>query len=242
VKNQKWIIFSVTLVLMAGTVGLLGWLKAHQRLGAPGIKSVAIPGSMAVQIDLPARVLDYASTNLPEARNVLTYLPQDTSFAERLYMAPDGFQVEGTIILMGADRSSIHNAEYCMTGAGYGDHEESLATIPIAGPQPYELSVARWNVSGDFAQPDGQKIKRHGVYVFWFVTEGEETPSRAHIMKQMALNLLSAGVLQRWAYVLYFAPCAAGQEDATFGRMEKLIASSVPEFQLPPAGSPTVKN
>jgi hypothetical protein len=56
------------------------------------------------------------------------------------------------------------------------------------------------------------------------------------MMKQFALHLLRTGVLQRWAYVSYFSACEPGQEDATFARMEKLIAASVPEFQLPPPG------
>ena len=47
-------------------------------------------------------------------------------------------------------------------------------------------------------------------------------------------DLLTRGVLQRWAYISYFAVCVPGQEDATFDRMKSLIAASVPEFQLPP--------
>jgi hypothetical protein len=241
-KNRRWIVFSVALILIVGTAGALSWLKKNQKLGQPGIIFTPIPDSVQVKIDLPARVLDCTSSNMPESRIVLSYLPKDTSFAERLYTAADGFRVEGIIILMGADRTSIHNAEYCMTGAGYTDHQESLTTIPIGGPQPYDLSVSRWNVSGDFAQPDGPKVKRHGVYVFWFVADGEETPNRNHIMKRIALKLLTTGVLQRWAYVLYFSPCEAGQEDATFERMKKLIAASVPEFELPPAGTGGLKN
>jgi hypothetical protein len=50
----------------------------------------------------------------------------------------------------------------------------------------------------------------------------------------MARERLRTGVLQRWAYVSYFAPCAPGQEDATFERMKKLITSTVPGFQLTP--------
>jgi len=50
----------------------------------------------------------------------------------------------------------------------------------------------------------------------------------------MARELLTTGVLQRWAYVTYFAVCLPGQEQATFERLEKIIASSVPEFQLTP--------
>jgi hypothetical protein len=47
---------------------------------------------------------------------------------------------------------------------------------------------------------------------------------------------LRTGVLQRWAYLSYFAVCAPGQEDAAFERMKNLIVHSVPEYQLPPAG------
>jgi hypothetical protein len=236
VKNKKWTIFSTALVLMAGTVGALTWLKAHQKLGTPGIKTVAIPGSVVVKIDLPAQVLDYASTNLPEPKVLLDNLPGDTSYAERIYIAPDGFQIQATTILMGTDRSSIHNADVCLSGLGFSGKKKSVVTIPIAGAQPYPLSVARWDVSGDFQRPGGQSAKVFGVYVFWFVADGEETPDNQQRMIWLGRDLLRSGVLQRWAYLSYFAVCAPGQEDATFERMKKLIAGSVPEFQLPPAG------
>jgi hypothetical protein len=74
-----------------------------------------------------------------------------------------------------------------------------------------------------------------GLYVFWFVAHNEETTSHWQRVKWMTLDLLRTGVLQRWAYVSYFAVCAPGQEDAAFERMKNLIAASVPEFQLPPA-------
>jgi hypothetical protein len=47
-------------------------------------------------------------------------------------------------------------------------------------------------------------------------------------------DLLLNGILERWAYISYFSACEPGQEDATFERMKKLIAASVPEFQLVP--------
>jgi hypothetical protein len=233
-KNQKWIVFSVTLVLVAGTAAGLGWLKTHQKLGRPGIKGVVIPGSVQMKIDLPERVLDFTSTNIPEPEVVVGYLPKDTSYAERVYIAPDGFWIQAAIVLMGADRTSIHNAEYCLGGQGFTGKEKSVVNIPIISEPPYQLSVARWNVSGDFARPDGQRIRRYGVYVFWFVTDKEETASHFQIMERMTLKMLHTGVLQRWAYVLYFAPCEYGQEDATFERMKNLIANSVAQYQVFP--------
>src|ERR1700689_2034808 len=112
-KNQKWLIFFTALVLMAGTSGLLLRLKANQKLGQPGVKFAPIPGSVAVKIDLPERVLDFTSTNVPEPGVVLSYLPKDTSYTERHYQSSDGLDVTGTIVLMGADRTSIHKPDYC---------------------------------------------------------------------------------------------------------------------------------
>ena len=66
-KNQKWLILFVVLVLMAGTAGALIWLKGHQRLGKPGIKATPIPGSTMMKIDLPEHVPDFTSTNVPES-------------------------------------------------------------------------------------------------------------------------------------------------------------------------------
>ena len=220
---------------MAGGAGLLMRLKAHPQLGSPGVQASPIPNSLAMKIDLPEKVLDFSSTNIPEPEVVLGYLPKDTSYAERHYKSADGFEVQATLVLMGADRTSIHNADYCLRGQGLNPDAKSVANISVGGAQPYEMPVSEWKVSGVFQQPGGQKIKVDGVYVFWFVAGGDQTPSHFEMMKRLAMNLLRTGVLQRWAYVSYFSACAPGQEDATFARMKQLITSSVPEFQLPPA-------
>jgi hypothetical protein len=235
-KNQKWILFLVVLAAVAGTAGLLARLKSHPQLGRPGIQAAPIPGTLAMKIDLPARVLDFTSTNVPEPEVVLAYLPEDTSYAERFYQAPDGFDVEATLILMGTDRTSIHNADYCLRGQGFDTDEKKIATISVGGAKPWPLPVSEWKVSRSVQQPGGETVKMPGVYVFWFVAGGDETPGHFEMMKKFAVHLLKTGVRQRWAYVSYFSACAPGQEDATFGRMEKLIAASVPEFQLPPDG------
>ena len=58
-----------------------------------------------------------------------------------------------------------------------------------------------------------------------------------HIARSIgSLDLLSKAVWQRWAYVSYFSACEPGREDAAAARMEKVIAATVPEFQMPPAG------
>jgi hypothetical protein len=233
-KHQKWIILSVALVLIVGTAGALTWLRANQKLGQPGIEAKAIPGSVMMKIDLPERVPDFTSTNVPESEVELGYFPKDTSYARRLYQAPDGFGVSATIILMGADRTSIHRPDYCLPGQGWSIGSKTAVTIPIGGGHPYELPVMKWVVGRSVEAPDGQKQEVAGIYVFWFVADNEQTVDNIQRMWWLARDLLCTGVLQRWAYVSYFSVCAPGQENAAFERMEKLIAASVPDYQLPP--------
>ncbi|HAO80319.1 MAG TPA: hypothetical protein DCQ92_15380 [Verrucomicrobia subdivision 3 bacterium] len=234
-KHQKWLVFVVALGLMAGTAGALTWLRANQKLGRPGIKAVAIPGSVMMKIELPERVLDFTSTNMPEPEVVVGYLPKDTSYAGRLYTATNGLQINSTIILMGADRTSIHKADYCLPGQGWSINEKTVVNIPVAGPQNYQLPVAKWIIGNAYQTPDGQKHEVSGLYVFWFVADGEQTADNYQRMWWLGRDLLRTGVLQRWAYVSFFSVCAPGQEEATFEQMKKLIAVTVPEFQFLPA-------
>jgi hypothetical protein len=233
-KPSKWLIVLIALVLMGGTAAVLARLKAHQKLGKPGIKATAIPGSVMMKIDLPERVLDFTSTNVPEPELVLGYLPKDTSYAERLYQTTDGFGATGTIILMGADRTSIHRPEYCFQGQGWDVESKTEVKIPIGGAAPYELPVMKWVTRKTVETADGQKQEIRGVYMFWFVADNELATGNVRLQCDMMRDLLLDGILQRWAYISYFTACAPGQEEETFARMKKLIAASVPDFQLPP--------
>jgi Protein of unknown function (DUF3485) len=234
-KKNQWLFFLMVMVLIAGTAGTLTWFKKHQKLGRPGIKAVAIPGKVVMKIDLPERVLDFTSSNEPESQVVLDYLPKDTSFAQRLYTAPDGFWVNANIILMGADRTSIHRPEFCLPGQGFQINSKTVVNIPIDETQHYDLPVMKWVISKTVQTPDGQKENISGLYVFWFVADNEQSTGIVPMQLQMMRDQLFTGVLQRWAYVSYFTVCAPGQEDATFKRVKALIAASVPKFQLPPA-------
>jgi len=233
-KNQKRLIFFVVLGLIAGTAGALTWLKAHQKLGRPGIQATPLPNSVAMNIGLPAHVPGFTSEGEPQEKIVLDYLPKDTSYARRLYKGADGFYVDANIILAGADRTSIHKPDYCLAGQGLQVDEKAVVNIHIAGPQPYELPVAKWTVSGMRQKPDGEKVPVRGLYVFWFVADNEQTPSHLQHIWWIVRDMLRTGVLQRWAYVSYLSECPPGQEDAAFERIKQLIAASVPEFQLPP--------
>jgi hypothetical protein len=229
-NKQKWILLAMTLALISTAAAALHHIKTHQRLGVPGIKATPIPGSTVMQIALPERVLDFASTNLPMDEITTNMLPKDTSFAHRLYLAPDNFWAVGSIVMMGKDRTSIHKPEYCLPGQGMTIDAKTNVNISIGGAHPFELTVARWSLT---RPQEG----RHGLYVFWFVADHEVTTSHWQRIAWLVRDLLQQGVLQRWAYISYYTECAPGQEAETFDRVQKLIAASVPEFQLPPAAA-----
>jgi len=233
-STKKWLLFAVALALMGGSAGALTWLKTHQKLGAPGVKAAAIPGSVAMQLALPERVLDFTSTNVPEPEVVLGYLPKDTSYTGRYYFTTNGFWANATLILMGEDRTSIHKPDYCLPGQGWQIREKTEVKLPIAGTAPYELPVMKWIISKTVSTADGSPQTVSGIYVYWFVTKGQTSDDFPGMLKSMMFHLIRHGELQRWAYVSYFTACLPGREDAAFARMKELIAASVPEFQLPP--------
>jgi hypothetical protein len=235
--RKKWVLFFVALALMAGTAEALVYLKSHQRLGAPGLKGEPIPGGVTMKLELPARVLDFDSTNMPTSEIVLSYLPKDTSYAQRHYFATNGDWAIANIILMGADRTSIHRPDYCLPGQGWHIRNKSVVQLPVGGVQPYELSVGKWLLSNTYTAPGGQTQTVSGLYVFWFVTEGQATADFPSMLKSMLFHLIRSGVQERWAYVSYFTVCLPGQEEAAFDRIKHLITASVPEFQLPPVSA-----
>jgi hypothetical protein len=234
-NRQKALVLLVTLALMAGTVGALTWLKGRQKLGQPGIISTPISESVMMKVDLPERVLDYDSTNVPESEVELSYFPKDTTYARRLYQAPDGFGASVTVILMGTDRTSIHRPDYCLLGQGWRIDHKAVENIPIAGTSPYDLPVMKWLMTKTVETPDGRRQELRGWYVFWFVADNEQTTDNVQLQYFLVRDLLFNGILQRWAYISYFTVCAPGQEDAAFERMKKFVAASVPAYQLPPA-------
>jgi hypothetical protein len=235
-NKQKWIILIAALGLIGGAAGLLTRLQSTQTLGRPAVKTTPIPGSQRLQVDLPEHVLAYSSEAVPVDDKTLGWLPQDTSFGQRRYKAPDGFGATFNVVLMGRDRTSLHKTEFCVEGAGWriDRNLSSETTVHMDRPYSYDLPVMKFIANGEVAI-NGQQVPAQLVYVFWFVADDDEYTARHwQRMWWMARDLIHTGVLQRWAMIGCSSACLPGQTDATFERMKKLIAASVPEFQLVP--------
>lgn len=251
-NRQAWLVLFVALGLTAGTGIYLGTIKGSQRLGSPGVKVVSEPvygesvkadgtketflvGSESVY--LPPHVLNYSSTVVPVAKVAWDWLPKDTTYGQRLYAAPDGFQVSTTVVLMGHDRTSIHEPEHCLVGAGWNITGREATSIAMRQPVPYELPVTALSVVREEKDERGQPVTMRGIFLYWFVSENELTADHLQRMWRLALDMMRTRVLQRWAYVSCFSVCRPGAERAALDRMKEFVAAATPEFQLVP-GAP----
>ena len=242
-NRQAQILTGVVLVVIGSTALLLSRMQSSQKLGQPGIRVVAVSsfdenGKLVNtnSIDLPERVLNFASKLLPVSTNVTSWLPKDTTYGSRHYQAPDGFGMTISVVLMGSDRTSIHKPEYCLPGQGASIDRKESRSISVREPHPYELPVTCFTVSRQ-VEEKGVRGRDQGLYLFWFVADGQITADHNQRMLWMTRDLVTRGILQRWAYISCYSYCPPGQEAATFARMAELIGAAVPRFQLT-AGAP----
>ncbi|MFO1487186.1 MAG: exosortase-associated EpsI family protein [Verrucomicrobiota bacterium] len=241
-NRQKWILLVVTVGLTVLAGAAIFHVKTHQVLGQPGIKAAPIPGRVDMAIDLPAQLAGYISTNLPQSAETTNMLPKDTSFALRVYWSESkDFWAQANIVMMGKDRTSIHKPEYCLPGHGLTINLKTNDVIAIKDPaSAYGLPVAKWFLTRTGRTESGQTFTHSAIYVFWFVARDEQTIDHWQRIWWLSRDLLTKGVLQRWAYVSYYTECIPGQEEAAYHRLSQLIAASVPEFQHPPAAAAAV--
>jgi hypothetical protein len=249
--TQPWLILGVGFTLMGATGAYLGTMGASQKLGQPGVRVVNIPiegeeqstnGTMRTfvaatnSVYLPPTVLSYQSKPIPLPRLVLDWLPKDTTYGHRMYSATnDGFKISTMVVLMGRDRTSIHQPEYCLLGAGWQPPERGADSVLMDRPVPYELPVTKLLTLRRERNAAGEPVTLRGVFIYWFVSENKFVADHMQRMGQAAWDMMRTGTLQRWAYVSCFSVCPPGEEEPTVARMKKFIAAAAPEFQLVPA-------
>lgn len=232
-NRRNSILALAALLLMGATAGGITFLKSRQHLGKPGVKVSADPGPSGLKIDLPLNVAGFASEEA-DASAERAALPSHTTIAKRFYRGSDGFNLWLSVVLMESDRTSIHRPEFCLKGQGWeiDPDRTRLDAVEIHEPRFYHLPVKRMITTKSGKDQSGNVVTLRGLYVYWFVADGQVTADDKDRMRSMAVELLKTGELQRWAYVSCFVVCPPGQEDAMFQRVDQFIALAVPQFQL----------
>jgi hypothetical protein len=237
-NTRKWVVFGAALGMMAATAGYLAEIRASHRLGAPGVRVGRVPlygehGDVVAteSVLLPEKVLGGMGTNGAITWAELTGLPKDTTFGRRIYKMLDGFQAMITVVLMGTDRTSIHDPHFCLVGGGWIIDKTERVALHIDRPYRYELPAVKLTTSMRVFDQQKHAVMVNGIYVYWFVTADKITADQGVRLWSIAERMVEKRELERWAYIAYFASCPPGQEQATFERLEGFIRASAPDFQ-----------
>lgn len=228
-KIEGWKVPSAVLALMAVSAAFLSWWSANQRLGKPGIRTTSDGEAGELKIEFPQYVLDYVGEERLIPDGIKDALPPDTTIAVRDYAATDKFELRLMGVLMGTDRTSIHQPEFCLKGSGFSVIGSELDAISVPGPEPYELPVMILRT-----EREHEGVIYPGFYVYWFVADGLATARHWERMWWMAKGLFATGELQRWAYVSCLALSRPGKEETCLKRVKEFLAHAVPEFQPRP--------
>ena len=246
-KNRAFVTALLALLLIGAATAFLARYETRQRLGKPGVRVVSEPiytfDAVArtnpptlytnVSIFLPPNVLHYRSQPGPIPSGVIEALPKDTTFGRRVYFAgTNDSPIDYQVVLMGTDRTSIHEAQVCLRGNGVEITSSEATTIRVAKPHPYDLPVMKLKFRREVFDETGGRHTVGGLYVYWFVADNQLTVDHLQRVWWMARDVLWTGVLQRWAYVICVKACEIGEEDRTYEELKEFIAASVPEFQL----------
>ena len=228
------ILAGLALVLIAIAGWLVSGLASRQVLDAPGVAVASVPllskeGTVVRtnSIALPKNLSGYRFEQLPMSEVELESLPPDTIFGRGRYSLSDGNWVQVNVVLMGTDRTSIHRPEYCLTGVGWRIRSQTELSLSGSGSGPARVQRFDCQLKTEM---NGRPVDVGGVYVFWFVSRDKETASHWERQWWMVRDLVTRGMLQRWAYISLFSPCAPGEEEVAFRRITDLIRNVHPHF------------
>jgi hypothetical protein len=245
--KNKWVVLLVGLGMIAATWGYLA-AHRHVHLGEPGVRVGAVNvydehGDLAAHtgVLLPERVLGQRGANVPVTRSELDTLPKDTTFGRKLYVGKNNTRVQVSVVLMGADRTSIHQPQFCLLAQDWTIDRTERVLLPMDRPHRYELPALKLTTSRQVKDEQGRPLELRGFYVYWFVTDKKITSDQGARLWSIAKTMLEKEELERWAYISYFVTCLPGQEKTTFESLEDFIRMSVPDFQTvagPPSNGP----
>lgn len=216
-------------------------LNNQHKLGKPGLvlESGALTNEHGVKVAdervaIPINIPGYSSELVPVTAQEVEILPVDTVFGRRLFKSDDGFAAQVSAVLMKVDRTSIHKPHLCLSGQGWNVDKTETISIPMTRPRPYELQVQMLTLSATRRVDEKTTVPVSGIFVYWFVADGQLTANHKEQMWWLARDLVTKGTLQRWAYISCFSVCPPGQEAALLQRLKRLVNDVVPSFQIPP--------
>jgi len=152
-------------------------------------------------------------------------LPADTTILRRVYSAPGEERITISVVIMGADRTSIHRPQACLEGQGNRIAGQQDVVVEMTEGEP--LRIVLLDLLRSMPATDGTLRRQSAAYAYWY-TDGERTtPSFMRMQIWMALDRLFGKTARRWAYVS-IASRRDPASDAHIARLKEFIAAARP--------------
>ncbi|KAF0093606.1 MAG: transmembrane protein EpsH [Puniceicoccaceae bacterium 5H] len=186
---------AVTLLLLAS----IGWLSQLGQGDARLHCGVALTEA-GQPLPLPT-LLDggWMGRRLPMMDAERQVLPADTGFARALYRRFNGDQVLYSVVVSGADRSSIHRPEICLRAQGWEILRRDVAPLGASEGAPWEATLMLAEREQAGSDP------AYALLGYWFVS-GNDTAATHWQRRWLDLRYRLGGEAHRWAYVLVQTP------------------------------------
>jgi EpsI family protein len=159
-------------------------------------------------------------------------LPEDTLLARKRYRNPAGEQVVVTILITGAQRSSIHRPEWCLPAQGHSIVSSRPHKIPLKDRDPVTVRLLELR-----REPiDGSQRTRGfaSAYAYWFVSRERETAYHLNRMLWMAFDSIFRNTTPSWAFISVATGLTPGS-DAHMERIEHFVWDFYPLLTKPKA-------
>lgn len=234
-KKLAALISGLTIIALTG-MGV-EYFQNHQRLGKAGVRHREIPGEVGIEVLLPEVLPGFRTQEMKITDEELSMLPKDTSFGRRRFVAPDGLIFDLSVVVMGGDQSSIHRPQSCMPAQGWTILKQEVDELDLEGASRYVLPFNRLT-NAKKVMINGQPVDAESLYLYWFTADGKLTASREGRILSTAWHMLTAGEVERWAYVSVHVAFPAGLAEVVYPRAREFLRTAVPEFQLATGQNP----
>ena len=163
-------------------------------------------------------------------------LPSDTRLVRRVYRMAGRPPVQVSIVFSGGDQKSIHRPQQCLRGQGLVIESSAVIDIPLS--QRPALPVMVLSV-----RPANHGMRDLGVFGYWFIGGGRETPYHLKRLAWMSWDRLAHNRADRWAYVSLYIP-QAGTMESGRAQFSGFIRQLVPELtpSMPSPSSPPARH
>jgi exosortase len=192
--KSPWLPLAVAMLICGGGLAFCALTDTTYRVGQP-----------PVALDLPERLGDYASEDMPMMAKERQVLNEGVEIGRRFYYTKDHRAVLASLVLSGAEKRSLHEPQVCLPGQGWVITSKTLVEVDCGQPALVEATLLRMH--RDVQNASGQVIRTRALNIYWYLgSDGVTAASFDEHVAKSYRDALFSDRDHRWALASFFAP------------------------------------